>query len=136
MFHPKHQWRYTENHHIFIYKFRLSVCLFVSNKRQNGWTDRAQILCETSRDPREGLCMIKIFKKCVLKVFIFVKCRKCAKKYYEIRKLFCFCFMLYKEKMFTEYKHKSASVRNFKHFSFWDRFILVNSLYIELKIQK
>ena len=23
----------------------LSVCLFVSNKRQNGWTDRAQIFC-------------------------------------------------------------------------------------------
>ena len=30
------------------------VCLFVSNKRQNGWTDRAQIFCGTSRDPREG----------------------------------------------------------------------------------
>ena len=28
-----------------IYKFGLSVCLFVSNKRQNGWTDRAQIFC-------------------------------------------------------------------------------------------
>jgi len=46
-----------------IYKFGLSVlvfvclsvCLFVSNKRQNGWTDRAQIFCGTSRDPREGL---------------------------------------------------------------------------------
>ena len=33
----------------------LSVCLFVSNKRQNGLTDRAQIFCGTSRDPREGL---------------------------------------------------------------------------------
>ena len=33
----------------------LSVCLFVSNKRQNGWTDRAQIFCGTSCDPREGL---------------------------------------------------------------------------------
>ena len=44
-------------HHL--YKFSLSVCLFVclfvSNKRQNGWTHRAQILCRTSRDPREGL---------------------------------------------------------------------------------
>ena len=45
-----------------IYKFGLSVwvfvclfvCLFVSNKRQNGWTDRAQIFCGTSRDYREG----------------------------------------------------------------------------------
>ena len=33
----------------------LFVCLFVSNKRQNDWTDRAQIFCGTSRDPREGL---------------------------------------------------------------------------------
>ena len=43
-------------------KFGLSVCLFVClfvcNKRQNGWTDRAQICCGTSRDHREGLWMI------------------------------------------------------------------------------
>jgi len=47
-----------------IYKFGLSVsvCLFVSNKRQNGWTDRAQIFCGTSPDHREGLWMIKIQK--------------------------------------------------------------------------
>jgi len=51
----------------------LSVCLFVSNKRQNGWTDRAQIFCGTSRYPREGLWMIKNFKKGILKVFDFVK---------------------------------------------------------------
>ena len=30
------------------------VCVFVSKKRQNGWTDQAQILCGNSRDPREG----------------------------------------------------------------------------------
>ena len=45
-----------------IYKFSLSVlvsvCLFVSNKRENGWTDRAQIFCGTSRDHREGLWII------------------------------------------------------------------------------
>ena len=50
--------------YISIYKFGLSVslfvCLFVSNKRQIGWTDRAQIFCGTSRDHREGLWMIKI----------------------------------------------------------------------------
>ena len=46
------------------YKFGLSVSLFVSNKRQNGWTDRAQILFGTSRDPREGLWMIKISNIC------------------------------------------------------------------------
>ena len=40
----------------------LFVCLFLSNERQNGWTDRDQILYGTSRDPREGLWMIKISK--------------------------------------------------------------------------
>ena len=33
----------------------LDVCPFVSNKRQNGLTHRAQILCGTSPDPRESL---------------------------------------------------------------------------------
>ena len=41
------------------------VCLFVSNKRQNGWTDRAQIFCGTSREPREGLWIIKISNICL-----------------------------------------------------------------------
>ncbi len=41
------------------------VCLFdVSNKRQNGWTDRAQIFCGTSHDHREGLWIINILKMC------------------------------------------------------------------------
>ena len=30
-----------------IYKFSLSVYPFESNKRQNDWTDRAQIVCGT-----------------------------------------------------------------------------------------
>ena len=42
----------------------LSVC-FVSNKRLNGWTNRAQILYGTSRDPREGLLTRKISKICL-----------------------------------------------------------------------
>ena len=42
-------------------------------------------------------------KKFVFKSFlIFVTFWKCAKKYYDIRKLFCFCFILDKEKMFRE----------------------------------
>ena len=49
----------------------LSVCLFVFNKRQNGWTDRAQIFCGTSRDPREGLWMIKFSKICLHQNSIF-----------------------------------------------------------------
>ena len=51
----------------------LSGCLFVSNKRQNGWTDRAQIFCGISRYPRESLWMMKIKNNCVEKLFIFVK---------------------------------------------------------------
>ena len=70
------------------------VCLFVSNKRQNSWTDRAQIFCGTSRDSREGLWIIKISNIClhqnsiVIKFFcenpriIFV--RKCQEKCYKI----------------------------------------------------
>jgi len=49
-----------------IYKFSLSVCLSVclypTNVKRADRTDRAQIFCGTSRDHREGLWMIKIFK--------------------------------------------------------------------------
>ena len=39
--------------------------LFVSNSRQNGWTDRAQILCGTLHDPIKGLWMLRITKMCL-----------------------------------------------------------------------
>ena len=45
-----------------IYFVCLSVDMFVSNKRQNRRTDRAQILCGTSHNPREGFWIIKISK--------------------------------------------------------------------------
>ena len=61
------------------------VCLFVSNKRQNGWTDRAQIFCGTSRDYREGLWMIKISNICIHQNSIFIKFLKILK----IREIFC-----------------------------------------------
>ena len=48
--------------YLYIYFACLSVCPFVSNKRQNGGTDRAKILCGTSHDPREGLWMLEITK--------------------------------------------------------------------------
>ncbi len=57
----------------------LFVCLFVSNKRQNGWTDRAQIFCGTSRDHREGLWMIKISNICLHQNSIFIKFLKILK---------------------------------------------------------
>ena len=57
----------------------LSVRMFVSNKRQNGWTERTQILCGTSRGPREGLWMIKISKLYLHQNWIFIKFLKILK---------------------------------------------------------
>ena len=47
---------------LYIYIWTLLVCPFVSNKRQNGWTDWVQILFRISHDPREGLWMLSITK--------------------------------------------------------------------------
>ena len=44
----------TESMNLYIYFACLFVLMFVSNKRQNCWTERAQILCGTSRDPSPG----------------------------------------------------------------------------------
>ena len=52
--------RYARSALIAKYIYNLLVCLFVSNKRQNGRTDRAQISCGITHDPRESLSMIKI----------------------------------------------------------------------------
>ena len=59
--------------HIYMYTllFCLSVCLFVSNKRQNDFTDSAQIFCGTSRDPWKGLWMIEFSKICLLQKIFF-----------------------------------------------------------------
>ena len=68
--------------HLSIYKFGLSVCLFVSNKCQNCWTDRAH---------REGLWMIKISNICLHQNLIVIKFFKILK----IRELFLFSFTMY-----------------------------------------
>ena len=59
-----------------MYKFGLSlcltVCLFVSNKRQKVGTDWARNLCGNSQDPVEGLWAVKIEKFCLeIKVDIY-----------------------------------------------------------------
>ena len=83
------------------YKFGLSwclgVCLFVCNKRLNGYTDWAQIFfCGISHDPREGLCMIKISKISLQQNSILMKPGFFAHKICE----FLFVFVLqYKEKI-------------------------------------
>ena len=56
---------------IYIFTLCLFVCLYISNQRQNGWTDQAQIFCGTSCDPREGLWMIKFSKICLHQNSIF-----------------------------------------------------------------
>ena len=94
---------------ISIYKFGLSVCLsvclFVSNKRQNGWTDRAHIFCGTSRDPREGLEIIKISNICLHQNSIFIKFLKILKNQRNFcenpRIIFVLFYDVHKENMFT-----------------------------------
>ena len=92
-----------------LYKFSLSVCLgvwmFVSNKRQNSWTDQAQILCETSCGHREGLWMIKISNICLHQNSIYIKFLKIL-KIHEIfcenpRIIFALFYDVHKENMFT-----------------------------------
>ena len=93
-------WRFSINilHSLHSLSVCLFVCLFVSNKRQNGWTDRAQFFCGTSRDSREGLWIIKISNICLHQNSIFIKFLKILK----IHEFFCenlriifVCFTMY-----------------------------------------
>ena len=81
---------YVENFYIYALLVCLFVCLFVCNKRQNGWTDRAQFFCGISRDPREGLWMIKFSKICLHQNSIFENLKNPRKFFYKIREIF-FC---------------------------------------------
>ena len=69
---------------LYIYILCLSVCLFVSNKRQNGQTE--QILCVTSRDPRVDFWMIEFSKTYRKQNSVFEN--------FENPRNFCFCFVL------------------------------------------
>ena len=73
--------------------------MFVSDKRRNGWTDRAQILF------REGLWMIKISNICLHQNSIFIRFLKIL-KIHEIfcensRIIFVLFYDIHKENMFT-----------------------------------
>ena len=76
----------------------LSNCSFASNERQNGWTERSQILCGTSH---EGLWMIKLFYISLQQRSIFIRFLKYTQFFYKICELVLFYYVLYKEKMFT-----------------------------------
>ena len=82
-----------------IYIYTLLVCLFVSTKRQNGLTDEAQILCGTSREPREGLWMIKSSKICLPQNSIFNKFSKSTNFFLWNPRTILF-YNVYKENMF------------------------------------
>ena len=57
--------------------------LFVSNKRQNSWTDRAQILCGSSYNPSEGLWMVKSSKICLKNWFSWKELSFCHKLWFS-----------------------------------------------------
>ena len=96
-----------------IYFACLAVCLsdlFESNKRQNGWTDRAQILCGTSHDPREGLWMLRITKTCIQTLLIFVKFKTARKNIWNIREL-SFVIVLYCTTIRCSHKEPQLKVK-------------------------
>ena len=68
----------------------LGVCLFVSNKRQNGWTGEAQIFCGISRDPREGLWIVKFSKICLHQNSIFENFENPRNFFWKSAKFFVF----------------------------------------------
>ena len=75
--------------------------MFLSNNRQNGWTDRAQILCRPSHVPGKVYRWSKFLNLSPTK-FEFIKFWKSTKLYYKIYEFFLFLFKnLKKEKMFT-----------------------------------
>ena len=93
--------------------------LFVSNKRQNSWTDRAQIFVGPHW-PQGRFMNHQNFKNLCFKVVIFVKFLKCAKKYYEIRKLFLVCFRFFV--LFKSRIYRSCSI---KKCIYWKFFYLI-----------
>ena len=75
----------------------LSVCFFLSNKRQNGWTDQTQILCGTL-GPWEDLWMIKISKISLQKIWLSLNLVNPRTFLFD---LVFVSSLLYKEEMFT-----------------------------------
>ena len=93
--------KYNKIVNIQTYLYINLACLFVCLYPINGWTDRAQIFCGTSRDSREGLSIIKISNICLHQNSIVIKFLKILK----IREIFCenprLFYDVHKENMFT-----------------------------------
>ena len=76
----------------------LGVRLFVSNKRQNGWTDRPKFCV----GPHLTLGNNQNFKHLCLKVFCCKILKMREKILWNQLKKFMFFFILYKDKMLTD----------------------------------
>ena len=87
----------------------LFVCLLVSNKRQNGWTNRAQFFV----GPRKTLGKDdRIFKKLLLTKFDFLKFEKSTIFFYKIREIFvCFSFIMFTKRTCSQYEWKMGAKR-------------------------
>ena len=87
----------------------LFLCLFVSNKRENRWTDWAQILCGSSHIPWKSFKKIKILKIskiCLQQNSIFIKFENPRKFYIKN-----FLFLLYN--VFKSARKKKMKSANF-----------------------
>ena len=72
----------------------LFVCLFVSNKRQNDWTDRAQFFLWDIAWSQGRFMDDQIFKNLPPLKFDFWKFWKSAKFFWKSGEIFCFCYSL------------------------------------------
>ena len=77
---------------IFYFIISKNICQYVFDKRQNGWTDWAQILCGTSHDPGKVSGCTEFWKVIPKHLCFFVKFWKSTKNNHQICKSFLYCF--------------------------------------------
>ena len=97
-----------------IYLLCLYVCLLVSNKLENGWTDRAQIFWGTLRDHREGIWMFKPSKTSFQQNSIFIKFQKTTKFFFKKSAIFCFSFPMFTKRKCSQLKYNFKFVKILK----------------------
>ena len=98
MFNPSPSYFICHYLSIYIYILCFSVCLFVSNKRQNGWTDRVHFFLPQGRFMDD-----RIFKK-----FASNKIR--ILKILKIHEFFCYCFTVYTMRKCSQSPEKSNNI--------------------------
>ena len=83
---PKHE-------HLIMNLTCLSVCLFVSNKRQNGWTDQVKIFVGSPVTTGKVYGWSNVQKFASIKIY-FWKFWKSTIFLLKILEIFCFCYLL------------------------------------------